>query len=96
MTVPEHDGPPAQTMRSNPDEPRRITCPRCREPVLEAGKAPLMDWREVTPQARRGELPAGLYVALSAGGSVRPLRLPGGVIGHGEAVHRLHELECQA
>lgn len=77
-------------MRSNPEEPRRRACPRCGAPVLEAGRAPLLDWREETP----GGLEAGLYVALSAGGSVRPLRLPGGELGAGESVHRLHELAC--
>ena len=79
------------TIRANPDEPRRAMCPVCRKFILRVGRVSL-EMGELRPAA----LEAGLYVALSEDGAPRPLRLPGGEPGKGEAVHRLHVLECAA
>lgn len=77
------------TMRSHPDEPRRIECPACKALVIRLkmhGQRILVEARE---EPAEGAEP-GLVVALDAFGEARPLRLPTLERAHGEALHRPH------
>jgi len=83
-----------RTMKSNPVEPRRSECERCGRPLLHVyvgGRWVDVDVPEVDPETR-GEL----VVAVTALGETRLLRTPTELQRSGEALHRPHDLTCEA
>lgn len=85
-----------RVMRSNVTEPAKVACPICAETVvrvyLDGGRELLVSVEEELPEE---ELKPGLYVAVTAQGDARPVRLPTRERRNGESLHRPHELRCR-